>query len=118
MGYKEGRDRENYVKSKLVKGGWLAFRMTGSAGGVASSKVKPIDIIAVRRKDDDNSNSNDGDGSEVMFIQVSKRKRDITEEEIKELKRLADMVGARAVIAYTRKDKNNRKIIRYVFEGV
>jgi Holliday junction resolvase len=107
MGYKEGRDRENYVKSKLVKEGWLAFRMTGSAGGVASSKVKPIDIIAVRRKkNDDNSNSNDGDdGSEVMFIQVSKRKRDITDEEIRELKRLADMVGAKAVIAYVQRVK-------------
>jgi Holliday junction resolvase len=84
--------------------------MTGSAGGLSYSKVKPIDIIAIRRKDDDSS--------EVLFIQVSKRKRDITDEEVKELKRLADMVGAKAVIAYTRKDKNNRKITRYVFEDV
>jgi Holliday junction resolvase len=116
MGYKEGRDRENYVKSKLIKEGWLAFRMTGSAGGVASSRVKPIDIIAVRRT---------ATGYvEVLFIQVSKRKRDITDEEIRELKRLADMVGAKAVIAYVQKvkGKNNKKkkksTVRYIFEEV
>jgi len=87
LGYKEGRARENYLKRKLIDNGWLVLRATGSAGGLPSSKVKPIDLIAMK-------------SGKILLIQVSKRKSDITKEEINELKRLAKIAGAEAVIAY------------------
>jgi len=102
LGYKEGRARENYIKRKLIDNGWLVLRATGSAGGLPSSRVKPIDLIAMKN-------------GRILLIQVSKRKSDITEEEIDELKRLAKIAGAEAVIAYKKgrskgkgKDKGKR----------
>jgi Holliday junction resolvase len=85
--YVLGRAREHSFRYKLIKEGWFCIRCQGSAGGSPNSKVRPIDLIAIR-------------SGVVWFIQVSKRLRDISHREIDELTTLARRYGATPVIAY------------------
>jgi Holliday junction resolvase len=64
------------------------MRAVGSKGGDPKKKVKPVDIIALRRGDD------------PRFIQISKRKRQITPAEVRELVRLAAQAGCTPVLIY------------------
>jgi Holliday junction resolvase len=86
--YVLGRSRENNLKYRLIRDGWLVFRMQGSAGGLPSSMVKPIDLVAIKR------------GRRPLLIQASKRKGDIAAAEKFELRRLARDYGAVPTIAY------------------
>lgn len=85
--YVLGRAREHSLRYKLIREGWFCIRCQGSAGGMPSAHIKPVDLIAVRK-------------GAVSFIQVSKRLNDISDEERKELRRLGRKYGARPVIAY------------------
>ncbi len=64
------------------------MRSVGSKGGDPKMRVKPVDIVALRR------------GFDPRFIQISKTRRAITKAEIKELIRLADKAGCTPVLIY------------------
>jgi len=90
--YRRGRSRENSLKYRLWDAGFHCERMRGSAGGRPGAPVKPIDLIALQ--------SDGNGGCRAFFIQVSRHKRHISSLEREELTRLADRVGAVAVLAY------------------
>jgi len=87
MTNRRGTLRELYIKRTLEKYGWIVVRASLSAGGLTGAETKPIDLVACRK-------------GTVLFIQVSKRKHDITEKEKKELARLAGAAGATPVLCY------------------
>jgi len=89
-GYVLGRSRENNLKYKLIRDGWIAFRLQGSAGGLPGP-VKPIDVVALKK------------GFAPRFFQVSRRRSDISRKEKEELLRLAKLAGAEAMLAHLRK---------------
>ncbi|MEM1525134.1 MAG: hypothetical protein QW372_01900 [Nitrososphaerales archaeon] len=93
-GYKLGRAREHSLRYKLIREGWFCIRCQGSAGGMPQSKIKPIDLIAIKK-------------NVVWFIQVSKNLNNISKKESYELGRLAKKYGAKPIIAY----KNGKKWI-------
>lgn len=87
-GYVLGRSREHSFIRKIRALGWFAMRSVGSKGGDPKMKVKPVDIVALRS------------GWEPRFVQISKRKRQITRAEIRELVRLAEQAGCTPVLIY------------------
>ena len=73
--------------------GWFAHRCTGSGGGEPKEKVRPIDIICLKK------------GFGPRLVQVSKNRRDITKDEVEGLKRLAEKTGAVPILAYKSKNR-------------
>lgn len=91
--YVLGRSREHNFVAMARRHGWFAHRCTGSGGGEPREKVRPIDIICLKK------------GFEPRLVQVSKKRKDITASEITELKRLAEKTGAIPLLSY----KNNNR---------
>ncbi|MEM4246483.1 MAG: hypothetical protein QW390_04220 [Candidatus Bathyarchaeia archaeon] len=86
--YVLGRSREhNFVTRARLKG-WFAHRCTGSGGGEPGGRVRPVDVICLKK------------GFPPRLVQVSKDRRDITRSEIEELRRLAEKAGAIPVLVY------------------
>jgi len=96
--YKLGRFREYNLLKKLWGEGYVAFRMTGSAGGAIGAKIKPVDIVAIKK-------------GKAYLIQASKERRKISDEEIRELKRIANLCQAIPMIAYLERRKWNFEIV-------
>ena len=86
--YVLGRSREHNFINMTRRHGWFAHRCTGSGGGEPKKKVRPIDVICLKK------------GHEPRLVQVSKKRGDITEAEIVELRRLAEKTGAVPVLVY------------------
>ena len=97
-GYVLGRAREWNLGNKMRKFGYVVFRMPQSKGGLSDSKVKPVDLVAMR--DDD---------MKPFLIQVSKYLRDITREEIDELVRISKKAGAEPLLAYIHNGDSKRR---------
>lgn len=87
-GYARGRAREGSVQWSLRKDGWFTIRCFKSAGGDPGEPVKPIDVIAFRAD------------QQPLFLQVSKKRTWISEDEIKELLRLAKKSGTIPMLVY------------------
>ena len=101
-GYVLGRAREWNLGNKLRKKDFLIFRMPQSKGGLPQSKVKPIDLIAMK-----------SELKRPIFIQVSKRLRDITQEEIDELMKVSEIAGADPILAYVKDKEKERSKWRF-----
>lgn len=97
-GYVLGRAREWNLGNKMRKFGYVVFRMPQSKGGLADSKVKPVDLIAMRDSD-----------MKPFLIQVSKYLEDITKEEIDELVRISRKAGAKPLLAYVHNGDSTRR---------
>jgi len=89
--YRLGRAREHNLRRKLTEQGFFCVRCIKSAGGRIGNTVKPVDLLAIKK------------GETPIMIQVSRHRRHIDEEEIGELKRLADLYGAKPILAYIEK---------------
>ena len=96
-GYVLGRAREWNLGNKLRGLGYIVFRMPQSKGGLPTSKIKPVDLIAMSDK-----------GAKPILIQVSKNFRDITKDEIDELVKISEKAGADPLLAYVTKSEGNR----------
>ena len=101
-GYVLVRAREWNLGNKLRKKDFLIFRMPQSKGGLPQSKVKPIDLIAMK-----------SELKRPIFIQVSKRLRDITQEEIDELMKVSEIAGADPILAYVKDKEKERSKWRF-----